>query len=954
MATGPTATDWSPFVGRTAELAGLRQRIAAAAAGSGGLVLLSGPAGIGKTRTVEEATRDIAAVWGRSVDDPGAPPLWPWRRVLRARPEVGAAVADALSDVDLLRERSADPDAARFRFVTAATEALLDAAEPNGLVVVLEDLHWADETSLRLLRHLTGELDRSRLLVVGTYRDPGGEMASGRLDRSLPDLLRWPGTQSLALAPLTEDDVRDYLAAVAREPVGPASARQALRRSGGNPLYLRAVSRMPEAQRDGDGAADGELRHLVRITLATLDPSVTDLLATGAVLGEEIDPVVLAAVAGRSVDDVQPDLDVAVRVGVLAGVPRSPGRRRFVHAVVRDGIYADLEPSRREALHRRVAEAWEDSVGVDDSTAGVVAGHWLRAAAGPAELRRAAAWARRASSAATRSLAFDEAARFLGMARDALERAGADAEERAALLVDLAGAEFQAGRFTASLDQASAASTLARGSGRPDLLAAAALVVHDVELPDAVATQVLLCERALADPRIAADPALRARLLAQLASTLSDAGRLAAGAERSVEALILAEECGDPDAVIDAVRARVKSAPHALPATDRLRLGRLAVEQAAATDSPSAALWAHKLRIDAALEVGDLKSVAEDLAQVSDLAQTTRLPLVRWHDLRLRASVAVLSGRYGEALTLNDEAGEIGASALAQDPSTAGMSSAFRLQHALATGDLSVLTQAEFLTLDSAPDVPMVLLSRALVALLFGRTEEATAHHAELCVRLEDPDFAASSGVARSMVYLVEEFGDVETASRLAALIGATPFDVGGSGIYCCGSSASDLGRLAVVLGRLDEAVERLEEALAIDARVGARPAAVLDRVHLAGALVRRGNPGDPARALGLARQAAADARRLGMPGALRSADVLVGRATTATRAADPLTAREREIADLVAGALTNRQIADRLVLSERTVESHVRNILAKLGLANRTEIATVTASAQSSESTAR
>jgi DNA-binding NarL/FixJ family response regulator len=148
-----------------------------------------------------------------------------------------------------------------------------------------------------------------------------------------------------------------------------------------------------------------------------------------------------------------------------------------------------------------------------------------------------------------------------------------------------------------------------------------------------------------------------------------------------------------------------------------------------------------------------------------------------------------------------------------------------------------------------------------------------------------------------------------------------------------------------VVLGRLDEAVDCFQEALAIDERIGARPAAVLDRVGLAGALVARAGPRDPARAHDLARQAATEARRLGMPGPLRRADVLLERARTAARAADPLTAREREIADLVTAALTNRQIADRLVLSERTVESHVRNILAKLGLANRTQIATLSRS---------
>ena len=123
--------------------------------------------------------RRVRAAPGRRLGPGGGRPRRPSAVAVAAGaagpPEVAAAVAEALAEVDLLRERAADPEAARFRFVAAATEALLQSAEPDGLVVVLEDLHWADDTSLRLLRHLAGELHRSRLLVVGTYRDPGGD-----------------------------------------------------------------------------------------------------------------------------------------------------------------------------------------------------------------------------------------------------------------------------------------------------------------------------------------------------------------------------------------------------------------------------------------------------------------------------------------------------------------------------------------------------------------------------------------------------------------------------------------------------------------------------------------------------------------------------------------------------------------------------------------------------------
>jgi DNA-binding CsgD family transcriptional regulator len=194
-----------------------------------------------------------------------------------------------------------------------------------------------------------------------------------------------------------------------------------------------------------------------------------------------------------------------------------------------------------------------------------------------------------------------------------------------------------------------------------------------------------------------------------------------------------------------------------------------------------------------------------------------------------------------------------------------------------------------------------------------------------------------------NLVSLVEEFGDRETAGFLLEYIDARPFASGGAGIFCSEPSGLYLGRLGVLLGRLDDAVRWFEQGIAVAARMGARPAVVLSRVGLAGALLDRPAGADVGAARTAARQALDEARRLGLPGPARRAGALLARAEAEARDRDPLTAREREIADLVAAALTNRQIADRLVLSERTVESHVRSVLGKLGVANRTEIATAT-----------
>ncbi len=937
VATARTGADAGPFVGRDAELTELRSCLAAAADGAGG-----SRAGLGAGRYRQDPDRrgghrdgaDVA--WGRCVDDPGAPPLWPWRRVLRARTDVSDSVAEALSDVDLLRDRSADPEAARFRFVAAAIDAVLESAERDALVVVLEDLHWADETSLRLLRHLAGELRRSRLLVVGTYREPAGPSGE-RLDRTLPELVRWPTTRSLRLGPLTEDDVAAYLGDGSS---AADAARVAHRRSGGNPLYLRAVVRVLGSGADGMTEGASELRHLVRTTLSALSPGTLDLLDTAAVLGEEVDAAQLSAVTGQPAAQVRSGLDAAVGAGVLTAVPDSPGRRRFAHAVVRDAIYGDLTPSTREELHRRCAEALERLVAEEDPAAGLVAGHWLRAA-GPDAPGRAVTWARRAADTATRTLAFEDAARFLGMALHSAHRAGVEDGELAGLLVDLATAEFRAGRFKEALEHAVTASDTAVACGRPDLVAAAALAVHDISVPGHMPALVRMCERALESVDAAREPVLRSRLLSQAASTLAEAGRLGAAVPLAIEALELAERCGDPGAVIDAVRARMKASPTAVGAAEQSRLGLLAIEHSTASGQPLAALWGAKWRIDAGMETGDQGTVDDELARISDLARRTRLPLVQWHDRRLRASVAALRGRFPEAHALNAEAREIGMTQLGADLPTVGMSHAFALQHALVTGDTTTWSAEARATLDRADDLPIVQVTRALIALIEGRRDEAAARYGELRRHMSDPDFVASSGVDINLVPLVEAFADVPAAELLQEQINARPYAATGAGVYGQGSVAVLVGRLAVLRGRLDEAIAWFEQALATDTRTGARPAAVNDRIGLAGALLDRGRPGDVARAAELGRAAAGDARRLGMPRPEREAAALVERARQAARRADPLTVREREIAGLVAEALTNRQIAERLFLSERTVESHVRNILAKLGLANRTQLAT-------------
>ena len=780
-------------------------------------------------------------------------------------------------------------------------------------------------------------MSRSRLLVVGTYRDPAGT-GGERLDRSLPELLRWPSTVSLPLRPLTEDDVRAYLG---DSSAGVDAVRTAHRRSGGNPLYLRAVVRVLRSTPDGAVDGGSELRHLVRTTLATLPPATLDLLDTAAVLGEEVDAARLAAVTDRPLPEVHAGLDAAVRAGVLTALPDAPGRRRFVHAVVRDAIYGALSPSTREELHRRAAEALERVVAEDDAAAGLVAGHWLRAARAGA-LGRAASWARRAADTATRTLAFDEAARFLA------DRPGLGPDGPAPPTTSWPASSWIWRRRSSApagsrrpWSTRSRPPTWPRACGRGDLLAAAALAVHDVGAPELQPALLRMCERALESVDAGSDPALRSRLLSQTASALADAGRLGAAAPRAVEALDLAERCGDPGAVVDAAGARMKASPTAVEPAEQLRLGLLAIEHSAATGQPLAALWGARWRIDAGLETRrhghrGRRTGAGGRARPPHRPAPGALARPEAARLGRRAARPVRRG-----VRTQRRGPQIGSSELADDLSTTGLSAAFWVQHLSSPGRHPT----------GAPRQPR--RSTAPATCRSSRSPGAwspcsrdggtrrAARYDVLRRRMADPDFATSSGVDINLVPLVEEFGDAAAAELLREQISRRVYIATGAGVYAQGSIAVLLGRLAVVRGRPDEAIDWFERSLAEDTGTGARPAAVNDRIALGRALLDRGGPGDTVRAGELARLAAGEARRLGMRVREREAAALADRALHAGRTADPLTPREREIAGLVADALTNRQIAERLFLSERTVESHVRNILAKLGLTNRTEIAT-------------
>ena len=924
-----TGCSWNTglvIVGRVGELAQLDAALAEARAGRGRLVLIPGAPGIGKSRLADAAAErarraGMAIARGYAVGEPGAPPLWPWLRLMRGWDDAARLPVAETSEGDA---------AARFQLFTAITTLICGHVSGDGLLLILEDMHWADQTSVQLLPHLVAAISDEPMAVLVTYRDGG---PSPLLDAA-PALLSSDLVLPLTLGGLSMPDVAAWLPQLTRS-ADPQLAETLWERTGGNPLLVRLVAHDLAAHGDTGRlmAERPELRRLVVARASQLTEQTRAVVDAASVLAERIHTAPLAEMTGRA--DLGPALDEAVAAGILRE-DVSPGELRFEHALVRDAVYAELAPSRRAGLHRRAAELLA-RIG-EPNVAGIIASHWRRAggrdAAGQCQI-----WAGRADLQARRALAYDDAVRYAELALSCAEQAGAGDAERAGLLIRLAEALFLANAVERSISSCAAAADLAEAVGRADLLAQAGLVVHGIG-SSAYRTIAGICERAVAllPP---GEHATRARLHAQLAVGIAEREGGPRAAELAAQALAEAERSADPEAILEALAARhlAISIPQAV--AERLDLGRQAVALGRTARHPVAALWGHLWRADAALQLGNLAEADEELAEIDRVATARRSVLARWHHHRFRAVLAAQSGDFATAWAADEAARELALQT--GEISMIGLSFAFQFNMAVLRAEPGVLTPDWEDVFRIAPPIPLVRISIPIAHALTGHLDEARAafeefRHLPRSFPLGVRWFGTIMQLGMAAILL----RDTEVAADLYELIAPIAHYYSGDGsgaIFSHGANARQAGELALTAGRPADAARHLRDAVTMNARVGARPHTALSRLGLARALLASGDSLTEAEALAVG--AASEFRRLDMPAraseAAQAATEIAGR----RRNASPLSSREEEVASLVAQALSNRQIADRLVLSERTVETHVRSILAKLHFSTRTEIAT-------------
>ena len=953
------------FVGRRAELARLGSLLRDSRDGNGRLVTVVGEAGIGKTRLVAEIANiatehGFCVLWSQMIEDPVAPPYTAWLLALRGylqqvdddtlRSELGSGatfVADILPE---LRDRLAlapshqateSEGAARFQLYDSVSRLLLAVAKRQPLMLLFDNLHLADQSSLSLLEYFARQLTGSSALVIGAYRSGEGA-ADSPFERTLATLNGIADSEQIELGGLTRDEVGELLRAALAK-VAPTLIDTVHTRGDGNPLFTCQVATNLSRQLDGPGQAstDGvlaipnSLGEVISARLATVPSDVLEILRTAAVLGRDFDARLLSLVSETESDSTSTLMQVAADSGLVDY--RGPGRYRFVHALFREALYGGLSSEQRLRQHRAAAtclsERYRDAA---DSPVAQLAYHWFEASRGGFD-PEAITWCHRAAEVAINKRAYGEAIVQIERALALLDLGeDEDPELQFELLSALGAAQYQAGQQGLSNLAWLRAAWLARQQTWPVRLANAVLQWQYIRASTGLShgSSVPLHDAALDMLPDDAD-ALRTRLMASKSLAYRYRNEHELAYATLDEALRLARNIGEPEVIFDClIKAFYLFAPAYNAPT------RLAMLEEAVTLAPHTGREEHLLLASAALfwplsslgRIDDMRARLDELAEQADAARHNF-----WRQLvaGFRVELAILEGRWGEALTLARKSLEQGALEGATGVEGRFGFQVFTVYRALGSLDaigpvLSRLANAEGDTRTWLPGLCVL--------------HHELGHRAETIDALEKlgdlQDLIVDDLYETTLVYLVDActwLGDRTRCRQLYDLLEPyRGFNLTLLGAIAHGAASGHLAKLARVLRREASARELFEEALDLNESMGAPPILANTRADYAELLLKSELENDRARGRKLLSQARNDAERFKMRSLLRRIDSLAAKDSSQQH----LSRRELDVLRLIVDGASNKQIAERLHISMPTVASHVRNILRKTSTRNRTEAA--------------
>lgn len=857
-----------PFVGRADELSKLRRRWRRATEvgehsedggeAVGRLALLTGEAGIGKTRLVAELAReahgDGALVLAGRAPEETLVPYQPFLEALRhyvlgapldelrsTTREYGSELARLMPE---LRRRAPDlppppdePATERYRLFEAVVGLLAEISEAVPVLLALEDLHWADRPSLLLLRHLARAPQPARLLILGAYRS--NERWSDGFAAALADLRRERLVSQIELRGLGQLESAELVRLSSGQSPSSAFELALHEETEGNPFFIEEIVRhLSDAGVELEDAGGAVLRRVgipegvkevIARRLSRLDSPSVRWLRVASVIGRDFDGSLLERVLDFEDDEFLSALEQALAAGLVAETAGAPGRYSFSHALIRETLYEGTSGARLARIHRAVGNALEEEGAERHLSA--LAHHFTRTS-DPRDFERAIGYASRAGKQASAMLAHEEAADHYARALDVLVRLGPASEQRRCeLLVQLGEAQVRSGERLLARQTFREAATLAAALGDGTLLARAAVGAsrHYVQPPGVVDAELIdLLEQALA--MISSERSvLQVRVISRLCGALYFSPKRERMKELSAQATEIAQELGTPEALALSAASRRRAywdrehlPQRLLDSTEMLRRAREAGDM-------ELALQGHAWLVVDLLEQGDRGAVEAQIQAFSDGAERLRQPLYLWNAALWRAMQALLVGRLELAEQLASDALAAGAH---PEGITAPQYYAAQLLAIRREQDrIAELEQPARTLVGENPDRPAWRAALATLLWDTGRHEEARSEF-ELLSRGGFEDIPRDGDWMITTVLLAELCAELDDAARARKLYELLkPYASGnvviGLAAVCQGAAGRYLGRLARTIREPELARMHLERALALNADMQAR-------VHLA------------------------------------------------------------------------------------------------------------------------
>jgi class 3 adenylate cyclase len=946
----------STFVGRTQDLGRLRHYWARARGGERQLAFIAGEAGIGKTRLTTELARAAHAqgatvLYGRCYEE-ALMSYQPFSEALRhyvtacrvheLRAQPAARVGELVRLVPELGQRlpnlpaplRGDPEGERYRLFEAVSSFLIDASHDHPVVLILDDLHWADRETLFLLKHVARATVQSPLLIVGTYRET--EVARAHpLAEALADLRREYPFERITLAGLDESDTGALIRAIAGHDTPPAFTRAVYGQTEGNPFFIEEVLRhLIETgvvyQQEGRWRTDRHVdelgipegvREVIGRRLSRLSQRCYELLTIAAVVGREFDVQVLERVAVAMEPVPTPDqllavLEEAVAARIVDEVPHGFGRYVFSHTLIREKLYTELTTNRRIQLHRRIGAALESLYEANvEPHLGELAYHFFAAAQGNGDIDKAVDYGVRAAERATALLAYEDALSYYQRALHALAlKAPQDEMRHCEVVLALAEAWGRAGDREKAKETFLQAAQLAKPLQRSELLARAALGFGPwlwAGFVDVV--QIGLLEEAVAALGTA-ESALRARVLGRLAVALYWSDAPQRRDTLSEEAVAIARGIGDPATLAYVLLCRHLATWGPDNVDERLAIAGEAVRLAEQSGDAEMAMQGHEWRLVDLLELGQIEEVDAEIEALAALAEQLRQPRHTWFVANCRAMRALLAGRFDEAEQLAQQAMGIG-----QPLQDETVGQAFGVQLFMVQRERGQLEGLEAGFQGLVAQYPAVPAWRCGLAYLYSQL----GRHAEAQRELDDlaahdfadlpKDYLWLMATASLLAPVCNVLGDTRRAAQLYERL--RPYAGRCVALYSTivsGCASRYLVLLATTLGRWEDGARHFAEAMEIDSRMGARSWVAHDQHEYAALLLARGRPEDREPALALLDRAIETAQELGMAVLHEEAAALKRSAQRAL----PIAPHDQRDLRLLAYEL-GRAFADRLRLDE-------------------------------------